>query len=195
MDSKTILTLPEAARKVSLNRVTLWKYVKAGDLKAHTTPGGHYRILRDDLEVFMRKKGIYPFGIYQPESKKILIVDDDPGIQKMLTKMMKPHGYQTEIASDGFEAGAKVTEFKPGLIILDLIMPGMDGFEVCRKIKGNPDTSHIKILAVSGYDTAENRDRIMAAGADGYLPKPIESDLLLPHITSLLNGAGKERGL
>lgn len=99
----------------------------------------------------------------------------------MLTKMMMRHGYQTEIAAEGFEAGVKVMEFKPGLIILDLIIPGIDGFEVCRKIKGNPGTSHIRVLAVSGYVTAENRDRIMEAGADCYLPKPIKSDLLLQH--------------
>ena len=141
----------------------------------------------------MRKKGIYPpGGTYQSETTKILIVGDDPGIREMLTKMMTRHGYQTEIAAEGFEAGVKVMEFKPGLIILDLIIPGIDGFEVCRKIKGNSGTSHIRVLAVSGYDTAENRDRIMEAGADCYLPKPIKSDLLLQHVRSLLNGAGKE---
>jgi excisionase family DNA binding protein len=190
--SKNILSVPEAARYSSLSRVTLWKYVRAGDLKAHTTPGGHYRIAKEDLEAFMRKRGIYPLGTYQPVTTKILIVDDDLTIQKMLAEIMKRHGYQTEIATDGFEAGVKVMEFKPGLMILDLIMPGMDGFEVCRKIKGNPATSHIRVLAVSGYDTAENRDRIMEAGADCYLPKPLKSDLLLQNVRSLLNGAGNE---
>ena len=185
---KKLLTIPEAAKTISLNRVTLWKYVKTGDLKAHTTPGGHYRILREDLEDFMRKKGIYPFGFYRPETARILIVDDDPATRKLLSELLTRHGYQTKIASDGFEAGAKVMEFKPGLMILDLIMPGIDGFEVCRKIKGNPETMHIKILAVSGYDTDENRDRIMEAGADYYLPKPIKGSLLLELARSLLNG-------
>jgi len=188
MVTKEILSLPQAARQTGLNRVTLWNYVKSGDLKAHTTPGGHYRILTEDLEAFMRKKGIYPFGSYQPETKKILIVDDDPATQGMLTKIMARHGYQTEIAGDGFEAGAKVVQFKPGLLILDLIMPGMDGFEVCRKIKGNPQTSHIKILAISGYNTDENRNRIMEAGADRYLPKPFKNDLLVEYVKALLNG-------
>ena len=193
MHKEILLTVPEAAREASLNRATLWKYVKAGDLKAHTTPGGHYRITKNDLESFMRKRGVYPLGSYQPESTKILIVDDDPTIRKLLTEVMTHHGYETEIAADGFEAGVKVTEFKPGLVILDLKLPGMDGFEVCRKIKENPGTSHIKILAVSGFDTVENRNRIMEAGADDYLPKPLKNALLLPHVKSLLKGGGKER--
>jgi len=83
------------------------------------------------------------------------------------------------VASDGFAAGIQVAEFKPGFIILDLLMPGMDGFEVCKRIKGNPETSHIKILAVTGYDTTENRDRIMAEGADAYMTKPFDLNTLL----------------
>ena len=97
----------------------------------------------------------------QPAEKRILIVDDDSQIQELITTILSAHHYETEVASDGFEAGRKVVEFKPGLIILDLYMPGMDGFEVCRQIKENSSTSHIKILAITGYDTPENRDRIV----------------------------------
>ncbi len=188
--SNRIFSVPEAARRSSVSRVTLWKYVKSGDLKAHTTPGGHYRILQKDLEAFLKKRGVFPFGTYEPETRGILIVDDDPGIRKLLSKLMTHQGYQTQIAADGFEAGVKVMAFKPGLIILDLFMPGMDGFEVCRKIKEDPGTSHIKILAVTGYDTAENRNRIMAMGADGYLPKPLESAPLIEQVSSLMKGCG-----
>ena len=116
---------------------------------------------------------------HQPAGKKVLIVDDDPLIQKMLTKALSAQKYETAVASDGFEAGIQVAEFRPGLIILDLLMPGMDGFEVCKRIKGNPETSHIKILAVTGYDTTENRDRIMAEGADAYMTKPFDLNTLL----------------
>ena len=105
----------------------------------------------------------------------------------MFTTMLSAHQYETEVASSGFEAGAKVMKFKPGLIILDLIMPEMSGFEVCRLIKKDPDTSHIKILTITGYDTEENRDRIMEAGADGYLAKPVVMDTLLQHVENLLN--------
>jgi DNA-binding response OmpR family regulator len=126
-------------------------------------------------------------GNHQTAEKKILIVDDDPHLLNMLNEMLSAHKYETEMASSGFEAGIKVGKFKPGLIILDLIMPEMSGFEVCRQIKEDPDTSHIKILAVTGYDTEENRNRIMEAGADGYMAKPLKMDILIRYVEDLLS--------
>ena len=106
---------------------------------------------------------------------------------KLFTRILSIHNYETAVASDGFEAGIKVKEFKPFLIILDRFMPGMDGFEVCKRIKENPRTSHIKILALTGYDTKENRDRIMQAGADGYLANQVKRRTFLEQVESLLN--------
>ncbi len=124
------------------------------------------------------------------ETKKILIVDDDPDIRKIMTRFLSAKDYEVAVASDGFEAGTKVMDFNPDLLVLDLIMPGIDGFEVCKRIKKNPRTSHIKVLAITGYDTEENRDRIMEAGVDGYLAKPIERDRLLEEVEVLLAGFG-----
>jgi excisionase family DNA binding protein len=185
--NKTLLTIPEAAMVCSLSRGTIWKYVKSGDLKASMTPGGQYRIHKADLEAFMHRNKMHPMARYKPINKKILIVDDEPNIQKTLTWMLSYNGLQTEVAGDGFEAGIKVMSFKPGLIILDLFMPGIDGFEVCRRIKEDKVTSHIKVLAITGYDSPENRDRIMALGADGYMAKPLERKTLLQNVYALLN--------
>ncbi len=112
---------------------------------------------------------------------------DDPKILELLREMLSALQHETEVASSGFEAGAKVMKFKPCLVILDLIMPEINGFKVCRSIKENPDTSHIKVLAFTGYDTKENRDRIMKAGADDYLAKPVALETLLQHVENLLN--------
>ena len=120
---------------------------------------------------------MYTLANNRSSSKKILIVDDDPQIQDLLTQMLSVQEFETEVASDGFEAGVKVIKFKPSLIILDLFMPGMDGFEVCKRIKGNPGTSQIKILAITGFDTKENRERIMEAGADAYMTKPFNLNI------------------
>jgi excisionase family DNA binding protein len=185
--SQELFTVPQAAKYCAIGRVTLWKYVKSGELKASVTPGGHYRILKNDLEDFARRKGMYPIATYKPAKKKILIVDDDAEIRKLMEKTFSAYEYETETAAEGSEAGVKVPTFQPGLIILDLHMPGIDGFTVCRQIKQNPATEHIKILAVTGFDSKETHDRIMAEGADGYLAKPVDRETLLRNVEALLS--------
>jgi len=185
--SDEIFSIPQAAKRCAISRWTLMKCVNSGELKASRTPGGHYRILKEDLEDFIIKKKMYPLVHDHSSNKRILIVDDDVQVQKLLTLMLSSKKYKTETASSGFEAGAKVVKFKPDLIILDLLMPEMSGFEVCRQIKKGPETSHIKILVLTGYDSKENRDRTMESGADYYVAKPMEKDVLLQHVEDLLS--------
>ena len=89
---------------------------------------------------------------------------------------------ETEIARDGFEAGVKVESFRPHALVLDLMMPGIDGFEVCRRLRARPTLNHIRIVAVTGFPSTENVDRILAAGADACLEKPIDSERLLAEL-------------
>lgn len=182
-----IFTIPQAAKHCSISRVTLWRWVKSGILKAFPTPGGHYKIRKKDLESFIRVNMGYLSIADYFQDKKILIVDDDPKIQKLLTRVLCTDGYQIEVAVDGFDAGIKVVQFKPDLIILDLVMPLMDGFEVCRRLKKDSNSSNIKILILTGYDNKENMDLIMEAGADAFLSKPVGKNVLLQHIEELLN--------
>ncbi len=182
-----IFSIPKAAKRCAISRWTLMKCVNSGELKASRTPGGHYRILKEDLEDFIIKKKMYPLVHNNYSNKRILIVDDDLQVQKLFTIMLSSKKYEIETASSGFQAGAKVVKFKPDLILLDLFMPEMSGFEVCRQIKKGPETSQIKILALTGYDSKENRDRILEAGADDYMAKPVMRDVLLRHVEDLLN--------
>ena len=130
---------------------------------------------------------MYPLANYKPPGKRILIVDDDPAIREIIEKTLSAYQYETETAAEGFEAGVKVPTFQPNLIILDIHMSGKDGFEVCRQIKQNPATAHIKILIITGYDSEENQNRTISEGADGYLAKPFEKDTLLRHVKNLLS--------
>jgi excisionase family DNA binding protein len=187
-EKNNILSIPQAAEFCSMSRVTLWRWVKSGKLKAYTTPGGQYKIHKDDLEMFVKKNLRHLIADDRTGEARILIVDDDPRVQELLTIICSRHGYKTEPASDGFEAGIKVLEFKPDLIILDLFLPGLNGFELCRKIKENADTAHIKILAITGHDTEANKERIIHAGADDYLEKPFDPDFLIRKVESLLAG-------
>ena len=186
-DNKDILTIPQAAKICSVDRKTMWRWVKTGNIKVSVTPGGHYRILWEDLEYFLRDRGMYPLVKKHFSSQKILIVDDDISVQKVLGNTLTAHKFITDIASDGFEAGIKVMQFKPDLIILDLIIPGMNGFEVCKILKSQPETSSIKIIAITGYDTHENKQKIFAFGADDYMEKPLKFELLLQKIGTLLS--------
>ena len=192
---KDYYSIPEAAKFCSVGRTTMWRWVKSGYLKASVTLGGQHRIQKAELESVLAEKGGYPMPALEngPESSgrplspgKILIIDDDPNIRKILARFLSAEDYEVDTASDGFGAGARVMDFKPDLLVLDLIMPGMDGFEVCKRIKKNPRTSHIKVLAITGYDDGENRARIMKAGADGYMAKPIEMESLLKEVEGLL---------
>lgn len=179
-------SIPKAAKHCSISRVTLWRWVRSGKLKAFLTPGGQYRIREEDLEFFISEKMEHLSQAEFLKEKKILIVDDDASVQKLLAKMLSANGFRTEVASDGFEAGVKTVQFKPDLMVLDLYMPGMDGFEICKQIKENSITSHIKILAITGYNTQANEDQILEAGADGYLVKPVERKTLLQNVDDLL---------
>lgn len=180
------MSVPQAAKLCSVSRITIWKYVKSGEIKSSRTPGGHFRIEKEDLISFMKEKGISPVASYQPGNKKILIVDDDPKIRKLLHRILSDNGYEVDHASDGFEAGQKTIIFKPHLIILDLLMPKIDGFEVCQRLKKNSDTANTKIIAISGYDTEENRQRILNCGADLFLPKPLDIENIKKEIKMVL---------
>ncbi len=180
-------TAPEAAKICSVSRTTMWRWVKHGEIKGFRTPRGIHKIRKKDLESFIRKKMKHLQVDRLFQAKKILIVDDDKAIVEVLSQMLSFNGYQIEKAFDGFEAGVKITLFKPDLMILNLYMSGIDGFDVCRQIKSNPDTLHIKIMALTGFDTPENKNRIMKAGADGFLAKQVDKDELMQKIEDILN--------
>jgi excisionase family DNA binding protein len=190
--NNNFFTIPQAAERCSISRVTLWRWVKSGKLKAYATPGGHYKIRKNDLETFIRGNMRHLRVSDAFPKKKIMIVDDDHEMRKLLTKILSKNGYLTETASNGIDAGIKIMQFKPDLIILDFNMPQMDSFDVCMRIKKESDHSQIKILILTAYDTVENRDRIMKAGADAFLAKPIKNKVLLQHVEYLLSGDKKQ---
>ena len=184
---KSYYTIPQAAKLCGITRATLLRWVKSGKLNSFLTPGGHHRILKEDLEVFMRENRMFHLVSETPDHNKILVVDDDVQHQRLIGKIFSKNGYQLENAIDGFEAGIKIMRFKPDLVILDLVMPNMDGFEVCRAIRNDPETRNIKIIILSGFGTEENRNKSIALGADVFLSKPVEKDALIRHVKQLLN--------
>ncbi len=179
------LTVVEASKICGVTRSTVWRWIKTGQLDAATTAGGHHRINESILKAFMEKKKMYS-GHRGKSAKKILVVDDDLLIQKYFSKLFRKVNYHLSYASDGFEAGMKIIKDEPDLLILDLFMPEMDGFKVCEKIRSNPETAKIKIIAISGLNSKENENKILEIGADIFLPKPIDSKELLSKVKLLI---------
>ncbi len=179
--------MPEAARLCSVDRSTMHRWVSAGKIKAYTTAGGHKRILPEDLKQWIEDNQL-PFDINEFKSNKgkILIVDDDESVRNYLKKILGGLLIDTDFAVDGFDAGKKIIQYQPELIILDLFMPDMDGFEVCKNIKEDPSTKKIKILIMSGQETKENEEKAMLLGADAFLKKPSSKNIILECVEKLL---------
>ena len=178
---KTHLTPNEVARLLMVNPVTVRQWASRGLLRSMATPGGHRRFLLSDVEEFARSRGSAPRLDATGRPERVLIVDDDEQISGLVSQLIRTRApdVSLEVANDGFEAGAKVESFRPHALVLDLMMPGMDGFEVCRRLRARPTLNHIRIVAMTGAHTAENVSRILEAGADACLAKPFDFEEML----------------
>lgn len=116
----------------------------------------------------------------------ILIVDDEAPIRELVSDILHQHGYRVLVAKDGVEAVSTAQRDHPVMVILDFMMPGMDGVEVCRILKQGRTTSQIKVILLTVISDWDTRQRALAAGADGYMTKPFPLDDLLNMIEGLL---------
>ena len=157
-------------------------------LKAYRTPGGHRRVSVEDLLDFVREHKIPVPAELRESPPHVLIVDDEPAVTKVISRaIVAVHPeYKVVVAHDGFEAGSLVATYKPEVVILDLRMPGMDGFEVCRRIKSQEATRHAEVLAMTAYPSEENTDRILACGAKICFEKPLDLDALVQEMEASL---------
>ncbi|NKC16374.1 MAG: response regulator [Gammaproteobacteria bacterium] len=178
--NKRYLTPGEAAELLMVTPMTLRRWVQQGLMKPQTTVGGHRRYLVADLLHFARKQGLH-IEEYKQEAHRILIVDDNFGLSRFLHEALERlcPGLQAQVASSGFEAGHKLLSFEPHAVVLDLMMPDMDGFEVCRMIKESEKTEGITVIAITGYPSDENAKRIIDCGATSCLAKPVDLCALL----------------
>lgn len=173
------LTPNEVAEMMMVSPVTIRQWAARGDLPALVTPGGHRRFVRSDIEDFARQRGLALLPADREEIR-ILIVDDDRPFSSYLNELlsMADNNIKLDFAYDGFAAGQKVETFQPNIILLDLMMPGMDGYEVCQRLKADPNTKSLRIIAMTGYPSPENIERILKEGAEACLAKPINTDEL-----------------
>ena len=179
-EEKAYLTPGEVADLLMVSSAAVRRWAAEGDLKALTTPGGHRRFLPEDVEAFASKRNMTAQGVAS-NALKVMIVDDDKQFSGYLIKMLGryPGKVLPELAENGFEAGIKVHNFNPDVILLDLMMPGIDGFQVCESLKGDSATKNIRVIAMTGFPSAENTQKILQMGAEACLAKPINRSELL----------------
>lgn len=184
---KNYYSIPEAANICSVNRSTMLRWANSGKIKSYSTAGGHKRILRTDLKQWFKDNNL-PFDIdeIQTDRARILIVDDDADVRNYLKKILSGIFIDIETVSDGFEAGKKLIQFQPRLVILDLFMPNMDGFKLCEQIKTDPSTAKVKVLILTGYGTKENQEKAKSVGADAFLHKPSSKKEILECVEKLI---------
>ncbi len=164
------------------------KWIDEDKIEAGRTPGGHRRIEKDDFVRFLHQHNFRIPPELQPEITKILIVDDEKSFVKRLAEEIGHRYPQSEVsvAFDGYSAGEIVGLVKPAVIILDLQMPGMDGCEVCRRIKSNPLIGQAAVIAVTADPNPKLMGKIIALGACACLPKPLNVDALVAEIDKVL---------
>ena len=175
-----VLTSSEAARLCGVSFRTVIRWIERGQLQAYKLPGrGDHRIPVAGLRHFMREHAIpEPAELQGEMPRRILIAEDEKLMARAMERVLKRAGFETAHAGDGFQAGLMLHSFKPGLLTLDIRMPGVDGFGVLRSLRENPLPFACKVLVVSG-DAAERRKEALALGADEVLAKPFANDELL----------------
>lgn len=184
----------EASRLLGVSLPTVVNWIKANRLKAHKTPGGHRRIAREDLIAFLRRYEIpIPRELSGPSGDKIriLAVDDDEDERELLRTLLETEGFEISLASNGFEAGLLFGTLRPDLVILDLRMPGMDGFGALELLRSRDDTATIPVIACTAMADPDTSARVAEAGFDAHIVKPYSPEDLVGSIVQLL---GLDRG-
>ncbi len=184
---KTVFTTGEAAEICKVSQQTIIRCFDSGRLKGFRVPGSRFRrIPRDALVAFMKENGI-PADALDNGKRKVLVVDDDPEIVELFVDVLERDGrFEVKTAATGYDAGILTGEFMPDLVILDYMLPDVNGNVVCRTIRSNPAFEHIKIIIVSGVVNQEEINDLLKAGADEFVKKPFNIEKLIERVGELL---------
>jgi excisionase family DNA binding protein len=185
----------DIARLCQVTPPTIGRWIEEGKLPSFKTAGGHRRVWDTDLVAFLKSHNI-PVPPQFAATLRVLIVDDEPEIRQFVRRVLISlvPGAEISEAGDGFEAGRMVATLMPRLVVLDIRLPGMDGFKVCSSIRADPAFKDVKILAITGVGVEDSRRQILDAGADAFLPKPFEAEELAVQLKKMLPEASGREG-
>ncbi len=174
--NKNYMTSLEAAGLLMVSPVTIREWARKGLLQSVSTAGGHRRFMLDELRQFARARGIpleTPDDAPVSESLRVLLVDDDLVFTEYVREIVLASDPRIQVKSaiDGFRAGQLTEGFRPNLVALDINMPGIDGIDLCRRLRASPVTANSRLVILSGSLSPENVAGARAAGADAWIEK------------------------
>lgn len=183
------LSTSQAARILQVTPTSVANWIDQGKLKAGRTGGGHRRILPGDLAAFLKRQKLPVPTELVAALRPVLVVDDQPEVAAWIADEVSAEYPDVEVlvAHDGFAAGDLVGSRKPSVVILDLRMPGMDGFEVCRRICAKPESERPQVIAITGHPFPEAEAKVLAIGARVYLTKPLDRARLMQELQAALD--------
>jgi excisionase family DNA binding protein len=187
MSTKTVFTTGEAAKICKVSQQTIIRCFDNGSLKGFRVPGSRFRrIPREQLFSFMKENGI-PTDALESVNKKLIVVDDDEELVELMVDVFARDGrFEIKTANNGFGAGMLVKEFRPDLVILDVMLPDINGKEVCQRVRGDATMKSVKIICISGMVEQDKIADLMVAGANDFMNKPFAVDTLLEKACQML---------
>jgi excisionase family DNA binding protein len=175
----------DVAKLLGVTSMTVRRLSDKGELEFRITPGGHRRFARKDIQSFCDERGLKIQNIEIDTTLKVLVVDDQQVFVDLLREILESSGLDLTVmtANGGFEAGLTVKSFRPDVIFSDLLMPDLDGIEMCKLLKGDEETSGIRIIGITGTTNPSDIQRFLEAGAEACLSKPVKIDELIQSLT------------
>jgi excisionase family DNA binding protein len=189
---KELFTTGEAAEICQVSQQTIIRCFDAGRLEGFRVPGSRFRrIPRDSLKKFMKENTI-PMDGLESGKKKVLVVDDDAEIVELVVDVLSRDGrFDVKTATSGYEAGIQTQRFRPDAILLDYMLPDVNGNVVCHTIRKNPEFENIKIIIVSGVIKQDEIDQLLKSGAQDFIKKPFDISDLVKRVCNTLEMAQK----
>jgi len=185
---KNVFTTGEVAEICNLSQQTVIRCFDSGRLRGYRVPGSRFRrIPRDALIQFMKDNNI-PLESLQTGKTRVLVVDDDPAIVEMLVELLERDGrFEVDTAATGFDAGLKTRASHPDVIVLDYMLPDINGNAVCRSIRADDTLKDVRIIIVSGVIDRAHVDKLREDGADDFIQKPFSIEQLVNRISELVH--------
>lgn len=187
MEKIKLFKIKEAAEYTKTSKESIRRWIREGKITAIRTPGGHRRIQKAELDKFLK--------IYiriENKIKKILIVDDDPEILEFISTVLKKEGFSVITANSGLKVGMLVVAENPDVILIDVMMPGLNGYDTCKKLKKEKISKNIPVILITGIDKEDIKKKYKKVKANDFIIKPFETKELIGKINNVLKKENSE---